>query len=102
MDSKGIEYQTDIRQLVNYMKNSEEATAMYDPDVLLQNLKDNNVRYMIAASLRVNPMQKTERTISTIDKYLAIINRKYPGFFSTLHAEGTQDNEPAYVLTLNY
>lgn len=102
LESKGIEYRTDILQFVTFLKNSTEATAIYNPDDLLNKLKDNKVGYIIAASLRVNPAQKTGRTISTIDKYLAMVNRKYPGFFSTLHVEGTQDNEPAYVLQLNY
>ena len=72
------------------------------PDTLLNILKKGRVEYIIRASLRINPMQKTDRTINTILRYMYFIEQKYPGIFSLVQQIGNNDNEPAYLYKIDY
>ncbi len=67
---------------------------------LLQELKEKNVRYVIMASLRRYPNQKTEHTINTIQRYLYHIQKKYPHIIQQVHKIGA--DEEAYLFRLNY
>ncbi len=71
-----------------------------DSDDLLQKLKDNNVRYVIMASLRKYPNKKTEYTINTVKKYLYFIQKKYPKKIRTVKSIGS--DEPAYLFEIIY
>ena len=72
------------------------------PDTLLNNLRINSVEYAIAANLRAIPNAKTERIINTVQRYLYIIEMKYPGIFTLHHQVGNDDNEPALLYRINY
>ncbi len=72
------------------------------PDSLLSNLQKGGVQYIIRASLRVIPTQKTDRTINTILRYMYFIEQKYPGIFTLVQQIGATDNEPAYLYKINY
>jgi len=71
-----------------------------DPDELLQNLKDNNVRYIIMGSLRKYPNQKTQYTINTVQRYLYYIQQKYPEKIKHIQTIGA--DEPAYLFEITY
>ncbi len=71
-----------------------------EPDRLVNELKRDNVHYIIMASLRRNPLQKTEFTINTISRYLYYIQMKYPRGLIQLHTIG--NSEPANLIQLNY
>ncbi|MCB2195862.1 MAG: hypothetical protein KQH79_08370 [Bacteroidetes bacterium] len=71
-----------------------------DPDKLLQRLKDNNVKYVIMASLRKYPKQKTEYTINTVQRYLYFIQQKYPEKIKHVQTIGV--DEPAYLFEIVY
>lgn len=71
-----------------------------DPDKLLQRLKDNNVKYVIMASLRKYPNQKTEYTINTVQRYLYFIQQKYPEKIKLIQTIGV--DEPAYLFEIIY
>jgi hypothetical protein len=71
-----------------------------DPDELLQRLKDNNVKYVIMASLRKYPKQKTEYTINTVQRYLYFIQQKYPEKIKHVQTIGV--DEPAYLFEMVY
>jgi hypothetical protein len=72
------------------------------PDSLLNNLRVNKVEYVIAANLRAIPGAKTERIINTVQRYLYIIEMKYPGIFTLHHQVGDNNNEPALLYRINY
>jgi len=71
-----------------------------DPDELLQNLKENNVQYVIMASLRKYPKQKTKYTINTVKRYLYYIQQKYPQKILFVKQIGV--NEKAYLFKVVY
>jgi hypothetical protein len=82
------------------------------PDTLIHKLKKNNVDYVIMANLRVNPKQRTNRTVNAVRRYIYYIELKYPGTFTEVTAipprikgekpEDHQQKEPAYLLRINY
>jgi hypothetical protein len=82
-------------------KKFKESYAVY-PDDLLYRLKKSNVQYVIVASLRQNPKQKTENTINTVRRYLYFIENKYPGTFRKVHQIGSDDGEPATLYEVHY
>lgn len=71
-----------------------------DPDELLQNLKNNNVKYVIMGSLRKYPNQKTQYTINTVQRYLYFIQQKYPNKIKHIQTIGV--DEPAYLFEIIY
>ena len=74
------------------------------PDSLLNNLRKNNVDYVIMANLRMNPNMKTNRTINTIRRYLYYIEIKYFNLFTVVKQIGESDDEPepAQLIKINY
>ncbi|PLX23441.1 MAG: hypothetical protein C0597_01000 [Marinilabiliales bacterium] len=71
-----------------------------DPDELLQKLKDRNVKYVIMGSLRKHPLQKTQYTINTVQRYLYFIQQKYPEKIKHIQTIGA--DEPAYLFEILY
>lgn len=72
----------------------------HDADTLLNKLKDKGVTHVVMAQLRRDPNKKTEYTINTIQRYLAIIEQKYPGTFRRVHQIG--GSEPAQLYQIYY
>ncbi|MEN8119006.1 MAG: hypothetical protein ABFS35_01605 [Bacteroidota bacterium] len=69
-----------------------------NPDSLLQNLYDHNVKFVIMASLRKYEAQKTQYTINTIHRYLYFIQQKYPEKIRMVKQIGA--DEPAYLFEI--
>lgn len=66
----------------------KENIFYYDPDLLLNELIKNDVRYFILASLRINPADINAGIIDTLHKYFMVIEIKYPGSIRLLHEDG--------------
>ncbi len=67
-------------------------------DTLLNNLYENNVEYVIMASLRKIEARKTQYTINTIQRYLYYIQQKYPDRLFPIKQIGR--DEPAYLFEI--
>ena len=74
--------------------------AIYLPDMLLNNLKKDNVRFLIAANLRANPNVCDGNIISTVQRYIYFIQMKYPEIFSSAGVFGNE--ESATLVQINY
>ncbi|MDR3365983.1 MAG: hypothetical protein LBO71_03325 [Prevotellaceae bacterium] len=92
---------TSPEELMAVIKKCRTSYAVF-PDSLLEALKSRNVGYIIDASLRTNPAQKTGSTISTITRYMSFIQQKYPDAFRQIHQIGADDNEPAMIYEISY
>jgi hypothetical protein len=88
--------------LLRLLHRNNKSFYGISPDSLLNTLRINRVEYAIAANLRAIPSMKTERIINTVQRYLYIIEMKYPGIFSLYHQVGGNDNEPALLYKINY
>lgn len=71
-----------------------------DPDELIEYLKERNITHIIMGSLRKNPYEYTGQTINTIQRFLAIIVKKYPQTFKQIAKFGNQ--EPTYLFEIIY
>lgn len=100
LNQSGIKYQTDPDAFFNRVKNNNKAMVIYEPDVLLERLEKNNVKYVIMASLRKNPRVKTGEIIDTINRYLYFIQLKYPDMLSEKYKIG--HDEPATLIEMHY
>jgi hypothetical protein len=88
--------------LLRLLHRNNKSFFAISPDTLLNSLRVNKVEYAIAANLRAVPSAKTERIINTVQRYLYIIEMKYPGIFTLQHQVGANDNEPALLYRINY
>jgi hypothetical protein len=79
-----------------------KSTTAFVPDRILNELKENNVHYLIDASLRVNPLEKSDRQINTVRRYIIAISSKYPGIFILVKQIGEKDKEPAWLFKIDY
>jgi len=86
----------EVTRLVN-----KPATLIY-PDSLLNILIQNKVSHVLTANLRRNSLEKTGQTINTVERYISFIDDKYPGFMTKVTQVGSDDNEPASILKLQY
>jgi hypothetical protein len=77
-------------------------TSAIDPDILLNELKENKVSFLIGANLRIDETQKTTQRVNTIRRYMTAINSKYPGIFSLVKQTGTHNDEPALLFYIDY
>lgn len=91
-----------IDSLLNMIHKSGKESYAVSPDTLLNALRQNKVEYVIMASLRAIPNMKTDRVVNTIQRYLYVIEQKYPGIFILKHQIGTDNNEPAWLYQINY
>jgi hypothetical protein len=73
-----------------------------DADTLLDILQDNNVTHVIMAKLRKNPKEKSEYTINTVQRFLATIEKQYPGTFRAVYQAGQTNDEEAILFQVNY
>jgi len=60
-------------------------------------LINNNIEYVIDASLRTNPAMKTTQVIGTINRYLSFLKHKYLEYYEKVHQQASDDNEPAWL-----
>jgi hypothetical protein len=99
LNDREIVYTQDYRQYKeNFLKNTDN--LLYSPEIMLDLLKNANVRYMILASLRVNTAANTGNIITTLHRYLNILQLKYPNIAVEKFSAGNV--EPAVLMELKY
>ncbi len=92
-----INYFQDKSKIVQDFNQSDKLRYAVDPDQLLNYFKDNEIDFVIMASIRKYPEKKTPYTVNTILRYLYYIEQKYPGTFRQILRIGNPQNEPAYI-----
>jgi hypothetical protein len=95
-----IFYDANIKTWVKNINNITKEYGIYIPDYLLKLLRDNKVKYILLASLRMNPNENTGNIINTLNRYLYFINLKYPNNFKVIHSIGNE--EVAELVEINY
>ncbi|HYX07907.1 MAG TPA: hypothetical protein VE912_14345 [Bacteroidales bacterium] len=98
----GIHYYADPDSALRFAGTFNIQAYAARPDSLLHILMKNDVSYVIMASLRVIPAQKTGRTINTVQRFLFFTEQKYPGLFEEVKMIGGKNDEPAYLFRVNY
>jgi hypothetical protein len=91
-----------VDSLLEVLNNPGKSPYAVSPDDLLEDLRVNQVGYVIMASLRAVPTENTGRTINTVQRYLYFIQQKYPGIFTLAQQIGEDNEEPAWLYRINY
>ncbi|GHV68386.1 hypothetical protein FACS1894199_15550 [Bacteroidia bacterium] len=102
LDPKEYSLHFDPQEMLDLVRKEEKKDYGVYPDALLNSLKKGNVSYVIDASLRANPTQKTENIITTIRRFLYFVEYKYPGIFRKIQQIGKDDAEPAMLYEVVY
>jgi hypothetical protein len=102
INKSGIKYEKNLIPWIKNLKNTSKKFAISIPDQLLEQLKKADIRYLLLASLRTNPSQKTASIIDTLQRFVYFIQLKYPDMFKLIHQIGAQDEEPAQLIQLIY
>ena len=91
-DDNNINYTLDYESFVKqYMDDKNLNYQIIDPDVLLEFVKANHLKYFILAKIRIYTTQNTGRFINTIHQYLYYIEVKYPNQFKIIHSIGKEE-----------
>jgi hypothetical protein len=75
---------------------------LYYPDSLLIQLQNAGVTHILTANLRRNSNRKDGMIINTVERYMAFIQEKYPQIYTKISQVGTDENEPASILKIEY
>ena len=84
-----IEYLFDYSSLFENMRQVEY--RIYNPDMMLNYLIDNNIRYLLLPQLRVDPTLNTGLYINNTHRFIWFISYKYPNRFRLIHTEGKEE-----------
>ncbi|MDD2412333.1 MAG: hypothetical protein RBS19_03865 [Bacteroidales bacterium] len=98
-NSLGIEFVDEIPSLVHHFLSENWQFAIHNPDEMLNELKRENVRYFMLASLRKNPDINNGEIITTLHRYIYFIQLKYPNIYEQVHSIGV--TEPTTLIKLN-
>jgi hypothetical protein len=99
MNDENMLYTLDYKKYnESFLKISNN--LLYSPEMMLANLKNFNVRYMILASLRINAATDKGGIINTLHRYLHIMQLKYPNI--AVQKFSTGNIEPAVLYELIY
>ena len=62
-----------------------------NPDLLLDVIKSNHIKYLILAKLRIYTSVNTGKFVNTIHQYVNFIQLKYPGAFEKILEIGKEE-----------
>lgn len=91
-----------LKKLKQVLTSNLQSDYGVYPDSLLSFFNQKQIDYLIAASFRKNPTAANGEIITTIHRYIFFIELKYPGIFNLIWQEGSNNNEPAMLLKINY
>ena len=89
LKSQHIVYSLDYLSFFESIKN--EDILISDPDILLNSLLENNIRYLLLPQLRVDPTRNTGLYINNIHRLIWFISYKYAERFRFVHVEGKEE-----------
>jgi hypothetical protein len=98
---ENIYLETNIEAWLTDMHGKKTDFVISSPDELLQNLRNNQIRYILLGSLRLNPYENTGNIINTIHRYLYFIQLKYPTAFKEINKFGTDEVASLVEVNLN-
>jgi hypothetical protein len=102
LEKYNVEYTNDLKTFRKTIDIDNRNTYATVTDSLVTFFYKKNVEYVIRASLRMNPRQKTNRILNQIYRILYFSEQKYPGLYKYKHMIGKPQDEPAILYEINY
>ncbi len=97
-----LTYYTDIHGFRSKIVIKNKSDYAVYPDSLMKYFMDRHIDYLILARLRKVPQNKNLGIITTIQRFFNFIELKFPGTFSVVYRAGEMNDEPAFLLKVNY
>ncbi|MDR1984775.1 MAG: glycosyltransferase family 39 protein [Prevotellaceae bacterium] len=96
LNNSNIRYSLDATDFKNSCKDLENKISIHNPDELLYNIENRNIKYLLLPSIRLRPETNTGQIVNTLNRYISFINMKYPNRFFSIHKIGA--SEPCELL----
>ncbi len=100
--SLGLEYYPNADDILRDVPPRDKSDYAAYPDSLMKFFIDKDIDYLILGRLRKIPNNKNAGIITTVQRYINFIELKYPQTFVPIKTFGEENNEPAYLLKVNY
>ena len=92
LDANNFNYTLDHDSFFKqYVEDNDIGYQIIDTDMLLKQIKDSNIRYLILAKIRIYTPLNTGRFVNTIHQYITFIHMKYPNQFTLVHTIGKEE-----------
>jgi hypothetical protein len=92
LKAQQINYTFDYDEFMDqYLKDTQLQYRIISPDVLLNNLREQGIRYLLLPRIRLYTPQNTGMFINTIHQYIYYIQLKYPNTFRIIHTIGKDE-----------
>jgi len=102
LDENKFQYTTNKDSVLSVIKNVGAEYNAISPDSLLNDLRVNNVRYVILANLRKYEQANSGEIINTIHRYFSFMQIKYPAIFRKEYQMGADNEEPSELIEVMY
>ena len=89
LQSQNLTYVIDYKPFVDSILSVE--FRVHNPDMMLNYLIENDIRYLLLSQLRIDPNQNTGLYINNIHRFIWTISCKYPDRFRIIHVEGKEE-----------
>ena len=89
LEGMNIGYSLDYKAFFDSMQ--DENILIYDPDIMLNNLMETEIRYFLLPQLRIEPTRYTGFYINNVHRLIWFISGKYPNRFRNVHVEGKEE-----------
>mgnify|MGYP001613374664 CR=1 FL=1 len=89
---------------INSVIHYDPKTKQSNPDSAMMFFKEKKIAYVIMASLRLNPREKTVNVINTIHNIMQplVKSANYTDKIILKHQEGKMEDEPCFLYEIKY
>ncbi|MDR2066023.1 MAG: hypothetical protein LBP85_10015 [Prevotellaceae bacterium] len=91
LNSFNIKYSLDAGDFKKSCIENQSKISIHSLDEMLRQIENKNIKYLILPSIRLNPQKNTGQIVNTLNRYIDIINMKYPDRFFVIHKIGTSE-----------
>ena len=95
-------YYTNIQELNQQIVIKNKSDYAVYPDTLMKFFITRHIDYLILARLRKIPTNKNAGIITTIQRFVNFMELKFPGSFVVVSRFGALNDEPAFLIKMNY
>jgi len=89
LQDQQIDFISDYKSFFDKVQYVEH--RIYNPDMMLNYLIENNIRYLLLPQLRMDPTLNTGLFINNTHRFVWFISYKYPSRFRLIHTEGKEE-----------
>jgi len=89
VQNQHMEFLFDYKSFFNSLRNADH--RIHNPDMMLDYLAENDIRYLLLPQLRYDPTRNTGLYMNNVHRFIWFISCKYPDLFRIIHVEGKEE-----------